>query len=69
MAMSLKVENYHHRMCGQLSTILAVILMKEPNGKLLVAVDHNQLMPMASETVNLIDWSHPHPNGQYPHSA
>ena len=39
------------------------------NGKLLVAVNHNQLRTMASETVDPIDRSHPHPHGQYPLSA
>ena len=37
--------------------------------ELLVAVNHNQLRTMASETVDPIDWSHPHPQGQYPLSA
>ena len=41
-----------------------------PNGELLVAVDHNQLRTMASETVNPIDWSLPPPyTGQYPLSS
>ena len=38
--------------------------------ELLVAVDHNQLWTMASETVDPIDWSHPPPyKGQYPLSS
>ena len=36
-------------------------LLKQPNEELLVAVNHNQLRTMASETVDTIDWSHPHP--------
>ena len=32
--------------------------IQEPYGELLVAVDHNQLRTMASETVDLTDWSH-----------
>ena len=35
------------------------------NVELLVAGDHNQLWTMASETVDPIDWSHPHPHLQY----
>ena len=34
--------------------------------ELVVAVDYNQLQTMASEAVDPIDWSHPHPHGQYP---
>ena len=30
--------------------------------ELLVAVDHNQLLTLASETVDPIDWSHPPPS-------
>ena len=37
--------------------------------ELLVAVDHNQLRTMASETVDPIDWSTPHPHGLYLLSA
>ena len=59
---------YYHRMWGQLSTTCS-ILLKFPNGELLVAVDHNQLRTMASETADPIDWSHPHPHGQYPQSV
>ena len=45
-------------------------LLKLPNGELLVAVDHNQLRTMASETVDPIDWSHRPPyTGQYPVSS
>ena len=32
-------------------------------------VNHNQLQTMASETVDPIDWAHPHPHGQNPLSA
>ena len=34
-------------------------LLKLPNGELLVAVDHTQLLIMASERVDPINWSHP----------
>ena len=34
--------------------------------ELLVAVDHNQLRTMASETVDPIDWSHPTPSWVVP---
>ena len=55
-----------HRMWVQLSTTCCNLLTL-PNGELLVAVDHNQLRTMASETVDPIDWSHPPPyTGQYP---
>ena len=52
---------YYHRMRGQLSTTCSNLL-KQPNGELLVAVDHNQLRTMASETVDPIDWLHPPPS-------
>ena len=52
------MEDYYHRMWGQLSTTCSNAL-KQPNGELLVAVNHNQLQTMASETVDPIDWSHP----------
>ena len=48
-------------MWGQLSTTFSNVL-KQPNGELLVAVDHNQLRTMVSETVDPIDWSHPPPS-------
>ena len=41
-------------------------LLKQPNGELLVAVNHNQLRTMASETVDPIDWSHPPPSWAVP---
>ena len=47
--------------CGFNYQLLAVILLKWHNGELLVAVNHNQLQAMASETVDPIDWSYPHP--------
>ena len=52
--------------CGQLSTTCSNVL-KQPNGELLVAVDHNQLQIMASETVDPIDWSHTPPSLAVPH--
>ena len=51
---------YYHRMWVQLSITFTNVL-KQPNGELLVAVNHNQLWTMASETVDPIDWSHPLP--------
>ena len=44
-------------MWGQLSTTCSNVL-KQPNGELPVAVNHNQLRTMASERVDAIDWSH-----------
>ena len=44
-------------MWGQLSTTCSNVL-KQPNGELPVAVNHNQLRTMPSETVDPIDWSH-----------
>ena len=52
---------YYHRMWGQLSTTCNYVL-KQPNVELLFAVNHNQLLTMASETVYPIDWSHPPPS-------
>ena len=53
-------------MCmGQLSTTCSNVL-KQPNGKLLVAVNHNQLRTTASETVDPIDWSHSPPSWVVP---
>ena len=65
MARSLPVEMHYHRMCGQLSTTCSNPL-KQPNGDLLIAIDHNQLRTMASETVDPIDWSHPPPSWAVP---
>ena len=56
---------YYHRMWGQLLTICSNVL-KQPNGELLVAVNHNQLRTMASETVDPIDWPHPPPSWAVP---
>ena len=44
---------YYHRMWGQLSTTFSNLL-KQPNLELLVAVNHNQLRIIASETVDPI---------------
>ena len=41
-------------------------VLKQPNGELLVAVNHNQLRTMASETVDPIDWSHHPPSWAVP---
>ena len=56
---------YYRRKWGQLSTTCSNAL-KQPTGELLVAVNHNQLQTMASETVDPIDWSHPPPSGAVP---
>ena len=55
MARSLPWKIYYHRMWGQLSTTCSNVLM-QPNGELLVAVNHNQLRTIASETVDPTDW-------------
>ena len=49
---------YYHGMWGQLSTTCSNLLM-QPNGELIVAVDHSQLRTMASNMVDPIDWSQP----------
>ena len=54
-------RSYYHRMWCQLSTTWSNVL-KQPNGELLVAINHNQLRTMASETLDPIDWSHPPPS-------
>ena len=41
--------------------LLAVILLKQPNGQLPVAVDHSQLQTMTSETRDPIFWPLPQP--------
>ena len=56
---------YYHRMWGQLWTTCSNVL-KQPNGELLVAVNHNQQRTMASETVDPIDWSHSPPSWAVP---
>ena len=60
----IKWRIYYHRMWGQLSTNCSNVL-KQPNGELLIVVNHNQLRIMASETVDPIDCP-PHPHGRYP---
>ena len=56
---------YYHRLWGQLSATYSNVL-KQPNGELLVAINHNQLQTMASETVDPIDWSHSPPSWAVP---
>ena len=56
---------YYRRVWGQLSTTCSNVL-NQSNGELLVAVNQNQLRTMASETVDLIDWSHPPPSWAVP---
>ena len=65
MARSLPVQNLLPQNVGQLSTTCSNVL-KQPNGELLVAVNHNQLRTMASETVDPIDWSYPPPSWAVP---
>ena len=65
MARSLPVENLLPQNVGSLSTTCSNVL-KQPNGELLVAVNHNQLRTMESETVDPIDWSHPPPSWAVP---
>ena len=52
-------------MWGQLSTTCSNV-PKQPKWELLVAVNHNQLRTMASETVDPIHWSHPLPSWAVP---
>ena len=52
--------------CGVNYQLPAGMLLKQPNWELLVAVDHNLLGTMASETVDPIDWSHPPPSWAVP---
>ena len=67
MARSLQVGNLLQLNVGSIiSTIACRNLLKQTNGELLVAVDHNQLRTMASETVYLIDWSYPPPSWAAP---
>ena len=67
MARGLPVENLLPQNVGSIINYFSNLL-KQPNVELLVAVDHNQLLTMASETV--IVWSHPPLyTGQYPLSC
>ena len=59
---------YYHRMWVQLSTICSNVL-KQPDGELLVAVNHNQLRTMAIEMVDYLTGRNPHLRRQYPMSA
>ena len=61
MARSSQWRIYYHRMWVQVSTTCSIVL-KQPNGQLIVAVNHNQLRTIASERVDPIDWSHPPPS-------
>ena len=65
MARSLPVENLLPQNVVQLSTTCSNVL-KQPNGELLVAVNHHQLRTMASERVDPIDWSPPPPSWAVP---
>ena len=50
------MENLVALICGVNYQLLAVMLPKQPNGRLSVTVDHRQLRITASETVEPIDW-------------
>ena len=65
---SLPVENLLPQNMGSIVNYCSNVL-KQPNGELLVAVNHNQLRTMASETVDPIDWSHSPPSWAVPLSA
>ena len=67
MARSHPVENlYYHRMWVNYQ-LLAVMLLKLPNGLLPVAVDRSHLRTVASEPADPIDWQLTPPlTGQYP---
>ena len=58
MARSLPMENLLPQNVGSIINYLTTCsnVLKQPNGELLVAVNHNQLRTMASETVDPIDW-------------
>ena len=70
MARSHPVENlYYHRIWVNYQ-LLAVMLLKLPNGLLPVAVDHSHLRTVASEPEDPIDWQLTPPlTGQYPLSS
>ena len=59
------MENLLPQNVGSIITTCSNVL-KQPNGELLVAVNHNQLRTMASETADPIDWSHPQPSWAVP---
>ena len=60
MAGSLPAENLQPQNVGSIINYLQQCT-EEAQWELLVAVYHNELRTMASETVDLIDWSHPPP--------
>ena len=55
MTRSHPVENILPMNLGSIINYLAVMLLKEPNVLLPVAVDHSKQWPMASEMVDIID--------------
>ena len=65
MAGSSQFRIYYHRMWVLLSTTCSNEL-KQPNGELPFAVNHNQLWTMALETGDPIDCSHPPPSWVVP---
>ena len=66
MAWSLQVENLLPQNVRSVINYTCSNVLKYPNWEFLVAVGHNQLRIMASETVDLIDWSHPPPSWAVP---
>ena len=65
MGRSLPVENLPPQNVASIMNYCSN-LPKYPNGELLIAVNHNELWTMVSETVDPIDWSHVHHHEQYP---
>ena len=65
MARSLPVENLLAQNVGSIINYLQNCT-EAAQWELLVAVNHNQLWTMASETVDPIDWSHPAPTWAVP---
>ena len=63
LAGSPPMEDLLPQFCGVNYQLLAVMLLKSPNGRLLVTVEKSQLRSMASETVDPIAWKlPPHPS-------
>ena len=65
MARSLPLENLLPQNVGSIINYWQQCT-EQPNGELLVAVNHNKLRTMASETVDQIDCSHPPPSWAVP---
>ena len=65
MVRGLKVENLLPQNVGSIINYLQYSTEVAQWVIPIVAVDHNQLRTIASETADQIDWSHPHCHGQY----